>query len=130
MIRTPISVLKEARANRLQLEVQPDGLHGRPSERCSRAFQDTLRDHKPQLLVLLALPFVMVESRAFSELLFFCQDEATKRALIDAGADVWTIYTRAELRVLCEQNRIAPLSLPELAKLHEIKKTFKATIAE
>ena len=55
-------------------------------------------------------------------------DEATKRALIEAGASEWSIYTRDELRILCEQNRIAPLSIAELRKVHEIKRTFSGRI--
>lgn len=34
-----------------------------------------------------------------------------------------------ELRVLCEQNRIAPISAIELRKLHDIKQTFNAWIS-
>jgi len=52
-----------------------------------KLFADTLQDHKPQLLALLRLPFVMVDSEILGETIFFCQDEATKAALIEAGAD-------------------------------------------
>ena len=40
----------------------------------------------------------------------------------------WSIYTRDELRTLCEQNRVAPLSPAELRKVHEIKRTFSGRI--
>jgi hypothetical protein len=83
---------------------------------------------KQRLRSLLQPPFVMVHSLALDEILFFCQDEATKAALLEAGASEWSIYTKAELKVLCEQNRIAPLSADELRKVHEIKKTFNARI--
>jgi hypothetical protein len=39
------------------------------------------------------------------------------------------IFTRDELLVLVEQNRIAPLSSSELRKLHEIKRMFQGRIA-
>jgi hypothetical protein len=78
----------------------------------------------------LALPFVLVDSNAIGELLFFCEDDDTKAALMRAGADDTSIYTKAELSILVESNRIKPFSLNELAKLHEIKKTFKATITK
>ena len=70
----------------------------------------------------------MVYSNVLEETVFFCQDEQTRAALQEAGADPWSIYTRTELQTLVEQNRIAPLTRPELAKLHEIKRTFNARI--
>ena len=128
MTETPVSVLKEAAASGLHLEAQPDGLHVSPGEHCPSAFEETLRVYKAQLLALLQLPFVMVESQILEETVFFCEDEDTKAALIEAGADCWSIYTRSELRLLCEANRVAPLSPDELRKVHEIKRTFGATI--
>ena len=131
MTETPISILQKAAGLGIKLAFKPpDTLSVDASKPWPKDFRDTLSQHKKQLLELLALPFVMVESPAIDELFFFCADDQTKRALIDAGADEWAIYTKAELEVLCAQNRIAPLSLPELAKLREIKKTFNATIAE
>jgi len=50
------------------------------------------------------------------ETIFFCEDEDTKAALIEAGASEWSIYTRDELRILCEQNRIKPFTQAELRK--------------
>jgi hypothetical protein len=49
---------------------------------------------------------------------------------VAAGAEPWSIYTRAELRILVAQNRVAPLSHDELRKVHEIKRTFNARISE
>jgi antirestriction protein len=100
-----------------------------PAERCPPDFADTLRVHKSYLLILLRLPFVMVYSNALEETVLFCQDEDTKAALIEAGADEWSIYTKDELRILCEQNRIAPLTPFELRKVHEIKRTFNGRFA-
>jgi hypothetical protein len=126
MMHTAISILIEAHEHGQRLEVHGDKLRVTPADRCTKEFADTLRAHKQALLALLALPCVMVESKAIDELLFFCADESTKRALIDASADEWAMYTKAELKILVEQNRVAPFSLEELAKLHEIKKTFKS----
>jgi hypothetical protein len=53
-----------------------------------------------------------------------------KTALTQAGASEWRIYTKEELRILVAQNRVAPLSNAELRKLHNIKRTFGARIAE
>ena len=130
MTETPISVLKEAAASGLRLEAQPDGLHVNPAEDCSPAFEETLRAHKPQLLALLRLPFVMVFSETLNETIFFCADEQTKAVLVEAGASEFSIYTRDELTILCQANRIAPLAPDELCKVHEIKKTFNGSIAK
>jgi hypothetical protein len=47
-----------------------------------------------------------------------------------AVASEWAVYTKAELRTLCAQNRIAPISSNELRKLHEIRKTFEGRITK
>ena len=129
MTETPISVLKEAATRGLRLEAQPDGLHVDPGEHCPPAFEETLRAYKPQLLALLQLPFVMAYSDTLEETIFFCEDEDTNAALIEAGASEWSIYTKDELRVLVEQNRVAPLSPAELRKVHEIKRKFSGRIS-
>jgi hypothetical protein len=63
-----------------------------------------------------------------AEIIFLCEDEATKVALVEAGSDEWSIYTKDELRVLVAQNRAKPFLSDELCKLHEIKRTFNARI--
>ena len=55
-------------------------------------------------------------------------DEATKAALVQAGGEEWSIYTKDELRTPNEQNHIASLSPAELRKLHEIKRIFNARV--
>jgi len=101
-----------------------------PADRLPAEFADQLRVHKWHLLAMLSWPFVMLHSQTLEETVFFCHDEVTKAALIEAGADEWSIYTRAELRVLVAQNRVAPLTADELRKVHEIKRTFHGTITE
>jgi hypothetical protein len=51
---------------------------------CTPEFAETLRAYKGLLLSLLKLPFVMVFSEALGETILFCQDEATKAALVEA----------------------------------------------
>ena len=128
MTKTPISVLKEAAVRGLRVEAQPDGLHVNPGEHCSPAFEETLRSYKLQLLALLRLPFVMVYLKTLEETIFFCQDEDTKAALVEAGADPFAIYTKAELAILVAHKRVAPFSADELRKVHEIKRTLNARI--
>jgi hypothetical protein len=125
-----IAVLKEADERGLKLEAHGDELHVIPGERVSPDFVPVLKAHKPALLALLKLPFVMVFSQILGETIFFCEDEDTRAALVEAGAEPWSIYTRAELRTLCVQNRIAPLTAVELRKVHELKRTFNASITE
>jgi len=132
MSDTPIAILRKAADFGLRLSfIPPDTLDVKASGLAwPREFADTLRDHKPQLLALLRLPFVMVDSEILGETIFFCADEDTKAALAQAGAEEWSIYTKDELRVLVAQNRVAPLSPDELRKVHEIKRTFNGRIAK
>jgi hypothetical protein len=125
MTPSTIQVLQRAAEMGLKLAVgAPDRLTFDPAEKCPPDFVETLRDYKRRLLDLLGLPFVMAYSKTLEETIFFCADEATKTALVAAGASEWSIYTKDELRTLSEQNRVAPLSSAELRKVHEIKRTF------
>jgi hypothetical protein len=131
MNQTTIQVLMRAADYGLKLGREaPDTLNIEPVKRCPPDFADILRLYKPRLLSLLRLPFVMVFSENIGETLFFAQDEATKAALVEGGAEAWSIYTKNELRILVAHNRIAPLSIAELRKLHEIKRTFHGRIAK
>jgi hypothetical protein len=131
MMPTPIALLQKAADLGLKLGVEPgDTLTVEPPANCPPDFAGTLKAHKSHLLPLLTLPFVMVFSEALGEIIFFCQDEATKASLVEAGASEWSIYTKDELRILAAQNRIRPFAQAELRKLHEIKRNFGATIAE
>jgi hypothetical protein len=131
MTMTPIQVLQKACDISLKLGFEPpDILTVEPARLCSAEFAEVLKAHKPALLALLKLPFVMVSSQILGETILFCEDEDTKGTLVEAGAEPWSIYTRAELQTLCVQNRIAPLTTAELRKLHEIKRTFHGRITK
>jgi len=126
-----IEVLQQAAQFGLKLGFEPpDTLTFQPAKRWPMEFAITLQTHKPQLLTLLRLPFVMAYSKTLEDTVFFCEDEDTKAALVQAGAEEWSIYTKDELRVLVAQNRVAPLSPDELRKVHEIKRTFNERIAK
>jgi len=129
---TAFDVLSESRDLGLALWAKDNGKLGfKPERLCSPEFREKLRAHKPQLLALLQakrVTWIEVFSERIGETIFFCEDENTKAALEEAGAEPWSIYTKAELRQLVQQNRIAPLSQAELRKLHEIKRTFDARI--
>jgi hypothetical protein len=125
-----IEVFQKAAELGLKLGFEPpDTLTLQPARLCSVEFAEALKAHKPALLALLRVPFAMVYSKTLQETIFFCEDEATKGTLIESGAEEWSIYTRSELRILREQNRVAPLSPDELLKVHEIKRTFHGRIA-
>jgi hypothetical protein len=129
MTDTPIAILEKAADLGLTLSfVPPDTLDVKASGPWPKDFADTLRTHKPQLVALLQLPYVLVYSAAVGEMLFFCQDEATRAALVEAGAEAWSIYTKDELQTLCVQNRVAPLTAAELRKVREIKRAFSGRI--
>jgi hypothetical protein len=126
-----IQVFQKATELGLRLGVRPgDKLTVQPAERCPTEFWDVLRAHKPDLLVLLQLPFVMAYSETLQETIFLCQDGTTKAALVEAGADPWSIYTRAELQILVRHNRAKPFIPDELLWLHHAKRTFNARITE
>jgi hypothetical protein len=108
----------------------PDTLTYEPIENCPSDFREILRAYKPQLLALLRLPFVMVYSETLEETIFFCQDEDTKAALIEAGAARCCVYTRSELLALLEHHRQTPLSLDELLRFHHARRLFNGTIIE
>jgi hypothetical protein len=127
---TPIALLQKAADLGLKLGVEPGNtLTVEPPAKCPPDFVKTLKTHKWALLPLLRLPFVMLFSQVLGETIFFCEDEDTKAALVNAGADQWSIYTKAELCQLVQQNRIAPISSAELGKLHQIRRTFHGRIS-
>jgi hypothetical protein len=129
--KTPIQVLQKACDLSLKLGFEPpDTLTVEPARLCSAEFAEVLKAHKPAVLALLKLPFVMVFSEILGETILFCEDEDTKGALVEAGASEWSIYTRDELQTLCVQNRLAPLTSAELRKVHEIKRTFSGRITK
>jgi hypothetical protein len=131
MTPNAITLLRQAADCGLKLSFEsPNTLTVEPARLCPAEFAATLRAHKPALLALLKLPFVMVYSKALQETVFFCEDEDTKGTLVEAGADSWSIYTRDELQTLCVQNRVAPLTAAELRKVHEIKRAFDGRITK
>jgi hypothetical protein len=126
---TTIEVFQKAAELGLKLGFEPpDTMTLQPASRCPAEFADQLRAHKSHLLHLLSLPFVMVYSQTLEETIFFCRNEDTKAALVEAGADPFAIYTKAELAILVAQNRVAPFSADDLRKIHEIKRTLNARI--
>jgi hypothetical protein len=129
---TALEVLAEARKRGLLISARGDQLAVGPNRLLSSDFAHKLREFKPALLPLLRtkdITWIEVHSERLGETILFCEDEATKEGLVEAGAEPWSVYTKAELRQLVQQNRIAPLSSAELRKLHDIRRTFRSTVA-
>lgn len=131
---TAFDVLSESYDLGLTLWAKDNGKLGfKPERLCSLEFRERLTAHKSQLLDLLqtkGLTWIEVFSERIGETIFFCKDEDTKEILIESGAKPWSIYTLHELKILVAQNRIKPLTQVDLKKLHEIKRTFRATMTE
>ena len=130
---TTIEVLQKAEEFDLKLGFEPpDTLTFQPANRCPLDFAITLKAHKPQLLTILRLRqhFVMAHSEALGETIFLCEDEAIKAALVEAGADLFSIYTRQELQILIERNRVKPFIPHELLRLHQAKRIFNGRITK
>ena len=131
---TALDLIAAAGQLGLTLRAKDNGKLGfKPERLCPPEFKAKLKTHKAELLTLLqakGVTWIEVYSERIGETIFFCADEDTKAALIEAGASEWSIYTRDELRTLCEQNRVAPFSDAELRKVHELKRTFNGRIAK
>src|SRR5215831_4644983 len=129
---TAFDVLSESKDLGLILWAKDNGKLGfKPERLCSAEFMEKLRAHKPQLLPLLQtkeVTWIEVFPEHIGETVFFCEDDDTKTALIEAGASEWSIYTRDEVRILVAQNRAKPFLPDELCKLHDIRKTFHGRI--
>jgi hypothetical protein len=66
-------------------------------------------------------PYLPNEIEALGETVSFCEDDARRRALVEAGSDPWSIYTEPGLRILLLRNRAKPFLTDALCKVHEIK---------
>jgi len=127
---TNVAVLSEATCRGLTICATGENLAIQPASLCPADFAATLLEHKPQLLALLKLHFVIIRSAALNETVFFAPDEQTKAALVQAGAEPASIYTRDELRVLIAQHRRQPITAAELLRLHQAKWMFSGRFVE
>jgi len=129
---TTLQLVAEAEQHGLTLKAAGDYLDVIPGRLCPPDFAEKLGAHKLQLLALLptkGVTWIELYSERLGDKVFFCKDEAANAVVVGSGASDWQIYTKAELRTLCAQNRVAPISSTELRKLHEIKRTFQGRIS-
>src|SRR5438128_66218 len=97
---TAFDVLSESHQRGVTVWAKDNGKLGfKPERLCSPELREKLSAHKPQLLALLqtkGITWIEVFSERIGETIFFCKDEETKAALVDAGASERSIYTKAE----------------------------------
>jgi hypothetical protein len=84
---------------------------------CPPELKDAIRQHKPALMELLRLNFLVVKSDTLKAIVFWAPDALTKQALVSAGADAGSIYTALELEQLVKWRATAD----ELLSLHAAK---------
>jgi hypothetical protein len=91
---------------------------------CPPELKAAIRQHKPGLIDLLHLNFLIVDSSAINATLFCTPDEATKESLITAGATHGSIYTRSELEQLTRQG----VTAEQLPLIHAAKYRFSGRV--
>ncbi len=126
-MRTPVETLLAvadiggklgiAEGERLRMLLPPD---------CPAGLKDAIRHHKGAMLGLLRLNFLVVRSDALDATVLWAPDQATKDALLAAGADAGRIYTPDELRQVVSRR----VTVEQLRLIHAAKLRFKGKLAE
>lgn len=125
-MKTPAQVLVAVADIGGSLSVVGDKLRMLLPASCPPELKGTIRQHKPALLELMRLTFLIIRSEVLDSIIFFVPDETTKESLVSAGADPGCIYTRAELDVLVR----CRTTVRELRLIHAGKQQFSARIVE
>jgi hypothetical protein len=123
-MKTPVEVLLSVAGIGGRLSVIGDKLRMLLPRDCLPELKEAIRLHKPDLLDLLLLTFLIVRSDALNSIVFFAPDDATKESLVAAGAGPGSIYTRAELDVLVRRRT----TVGELRLIHAAKKHFNGRV--
>ena len=124
-MKTPVEVLLTVARIGGRLSVIGDKLRMLLPSDCASELKDAIRLHKPALIDLLQLTFLIVRSDLLNSIVFFVPDEPTKELLVSAGAEPGSIYTREELRPLVQ----CRITAEELRLLHAAKLGFNGKIA-
>ena len=91
---------------------------------CPPELKANIRAHKPALLELLRLNFLIVRSGTVNATLFWAPDSATKQSLAAAGASAGSIYTASELEHLINHR----VTVAELPVIHAARQRFDGTV--
>jgi hypothetical protein len=124
-MKTPIELLLAVTNIDGRLTTAGDRLRVLLPADCPPELKDAIRQHKAALLDLMRRPFLIVRSGALDSTVFFVPDDATKEALVAAGADPGSIYTRSELEVLVRRR----IAMSELRLIHAAKQRFNGKVA-
>ena len=125
-MRTPVELLLTIANIGGRITTAGDRLRTLLPAECPPELKDEIRQHKPALLKLMGLTFLIVESRVLGTVVLFVPDQATKKSLVLAGANVGSIYTRRELGALLAR-RAAP---NELRLIHAAKQQFNGEVRD
>lgn len=122
-MKTPVQILLRVVSIGGQLDIVNGRLRMLLPPDCPPELKDEIRHHKSFLVSLMRLAFAF-RSDVLNSIIFFVADDTTKESLVAAGADLGSIYTRAELEMLVRR-RITPT---ELRLIHAAKQRFNAKV--
>ena len=125
-MKTPIEVLLAVDGGGGKLGIMGDKLRMLLPADCPPELKEAIRQHKPGLLELLRLNFLVVRSDTLNATVFWTPDQATKESLAVAGADPGSIYTASELEQLVGRR----VTVGELPLLHAAKRRFSGKVVE
>jgi hypothetical protein len=124
-MKTPVEILLSVAATGGWLRIVHGQLRMALPVNCPPDLKAAIRQHKPALLKLMRLTFLLVSSRVLDDaIVLFVPDDATKDSLVAAGADRNAIYTRDELIVLVARK----VTFQELRLIHEAKRQFNGKL--
>jgi len=126
-MKTPLEVLLSVAdiGGKLGI-VEGDALRTLLPPGCPAALKHAIRAHRPALVELLRLNFLVVRADALKETVFWTADEESKERLVAAGATQGSIYTPSELEALAHRR----VTVGELPAIHSAKRTFDGRIRE
>ena len=125
-MNTPIQVFLAVAGIGGKLGVMDDKLRMLLPADCPLALKDVIRQHKPALIELLRLNFLVVRADALNATVLWTPDEDTKEFLVAAGADRGSIYTADELEQLVHRR----VTVGELPAIHAAKQRFGGKLTE
>jgi hypothetical protein len=123
-MKTPVELLLTVANIGGRITTAGDRLRMLLPPECPPELKDDIRQHKPALLKVMGLKFLIVRSSLLGAIVFFVPDDATKQSLTLAGAKPGSVYTKAELATLVAR-RITP---DELRLIHAGKQQFNAEV--
>ena len=125
-MNTPLETLLTVANVGGRLGVEGDRLRMLLPPDASLEIKEAVRRHKPGLLELLLLNFVIVRSDAVNATLFWTPDNDTRDGLIEAGVAPGIIYTAAELGSLLNKR----VTASELPAIHAAKDVFSGRLVK